>query len=64
MVVPPPPEGEIVYAAEPTKESRNPLFDAIAFSVSEEATLTGPLYVVPCVHVPAPSPVGLLPSVV
>ena len=48
----------IVYAAEPTGLSLIPALYAMALSVNELATVTGPAYTVPTVDV------GVLPSVV
>lgn len=54
--------GVMVYAAELAEESRKPLLDATALSVSELATDTAVEYVVPWVQVPDPLAVGVEPS--
>jgi len=54
----------MTYAAEPTELSLNPDLLPIASRVKEKETDTAAEYVVPCVHVPAPFAVGVVPSVV
>jgi hypothetical protein len=53
-----------VYVALATVLSVDPLFDPTARIVVVAATDTVVEYVVPWVHVPAPSAVGVVPSVV
>jgi hypothetical protein len=54
----------ILYAANSTELSLKPDSLPTTLSTRLEPTVAGPEYVVPCVHVPAPFPVGVVPSVV